>query len=201
MQTDATYQLSVMAWCLANPLDFELLRDRLKDYEFGDPRAAKIWPVLLAAYEVDFEWPTGAEAAHRIDTEFFGDPTADILVSYTHEVYATTTTGLTGEELRHWVATQELTHTATALRDICSEGVRGKEDAIIEAKGLKQISDTGAIGAMVDEVLAAHPAIVAEFRAGKQKAFNSLVGQVMKVAKGKANPSQVNELLKQRLEQ
>jgi len=74
-------------------------------------------------------------------------------------------------------------------------------DAIIEAKGLKQISDTGAIGAMVDEVLAAHPAIVAEFRAGKQKAFNSLVGQVMKVAKGKANPSQVNELLKQRLEQ
>lgn len=73
-------------------------------------------------------------------------------------------------------------------------------DAIIEAKGLKQISDTGAIGAMVDEVIAAHPAIVEEFKAGKQKAFNSLVGQVMKLAKGKANPSQVNELLKQRLE-
>ncbi|MFO7747547.1 MAG: Asp-tRNA(Asn)/Glu-tRNA(Gln) amidotransferase subunit GatB, partial [Orrella sp.] len=73
-------------------------------------------------------------------------------------------------------------------------------DAIIEAKGLKQISDTGAIGAMVDEVIAAHPSIVEEFKAGKQKAFNSLVGQVMKLAKGKANPSQVNELLKQRLE-
>lgn len=73
-------------------------------------------------------------------------------------------------------------------------------DAIIEAKGLKQISDSGAIGTMVDEVIAAHPAIVEEFKAGKQKAFNSLVGQVMRLAKGKANPSQVNELLKQRLQ-
>ena len=72
-------------------------------------------------------------------------------------------------------------------------------DAIIEARGLKQISDTGAIAAMVDEVLAGHPAIVEEYRAGKQKAFNSLVGQVMKLAKGKANPQQVNELLKQKL--
>ena len=72
-------------------------------------------------------------------------------------------------------------------------------DAIIEAKGLKQISDTGAISKMVDDVLAAHPAIVEEYRAGKQKAFNSLVGQVMKAAKGKANPQQVNDLLKEKL--
>jgi aspartyl-tRNA(Asn)/glutamyl-tRNA(Gln) amidotransferase subunit B len=75
----------------------------------------------------------------------------------------------------------------------------GNPDAIIEARGLKQISDVGAIAAMVDEVIAAHPAIVEEYRAGKQKAFNSLVGQVMKAAKGKANPQQVNELLKQKL--
>ena len=75
----------------------------------------------------------------------------------------------------------------------------GQPDAIIEARGLKQISDSGAIGAMVDEVLAANPAIVEEYRAGKQKAFNSLVGQIMKAAKGKANPQQVNELLKQKL--
>ncbi|WP_026640819.1 Asp-tRNA(Asn)/Glu-tRNA(Gln) amidotransferase subunit GatB [Bordetella petrii] len=75
----------------------------------------------------------------------------------------------------------------------------GDPDAIIEARGLKQISDSGAIGAMIDEVLAANPAIVAEYRAGKQKAFNSLVGQIMKAAKGKANPQQVNELLKQKL--
>ncbi|VCU68869.1 Aspartyl/glutamyl-tRNA(Asn/Gln) amidotransferase subunit B [Pigmentiphaga humi] len=75
----------------------------------------------------------------------------------------------------------------------------GDADAIIEARGLKQISDTGAIGKMIDDVLAANPAIVAEYRAGKEKAFNSLVGQVMKAAKGKANPQQVNELLRQKL--
>ncbi len=75
----------------------------------------------------------------------------------------------------------------------------GAPDAIIEARGLKQISDTGAIVAMIDEVLAANPAIVEEYRAGKQKAFNSLVGQIMKAGKGKANPQQVNDLLKQKL--
>jgi aspartyl-tRNA(Asn)/glutamyl-tRNA(Gln) amidotransferase subunit B len=76
----------------------------------------------------------------------------------------------------------------------------GQPDAIIEARGLKQISDTGAIGAMIDEVLTANPAIVEEYRAGKQKAFNSLVGQIMKAARGKANPQQVNDLLKQKLD-
>lgn len=76
----------------------------------------------------------------------------------------------------------------------------GDADAIIEARGLKQISDSGAIGAMIDEVLAGNPAIVEEYRAGKQKAFNSLVGQIMKAAKGKANPQQVNSLLKEKLD-
>jgi aspartyl-tRNA(Asn)/glutamyl-tRNA(Gln) amidotransferase subunit B len=75
----------------------------------------------------------------------------------------------------------------------------GDADAIIEARGLKQISDSGAIGKMIDDVLAANPAIVAEYRAGKEKAFNSLVGQIMKAGKGKANPQQVNELLRQKL--
>ena len=76
----------------------------------------------------------------------------------------------------------------------------GDADAIIEAKGLKQISDTGAIASMIDAVISDNPAIVAEYRAGKQKAFNSLVGQVMKAAKGKANPQQVNDLLKAKLD-
>jgi len=75
----------------------------------------------------------------------------------------------------------------------------GDADAIIAAKGLKQISDAGAIGKIVDEVIAANPAIVAEFRAGKEKAFNSLVGKAMQATKGKANPAQVNALLKERL--
>jgi aspartyl-tRNA(Asn)/glutamyl-tRNA(Gln) amidotransferase subunit B len=72
-------------------------------------------------------------------------------------------------------------------------------DRIIEAKGLKQISDTGALEAIIDEVLAANQKSVDEFRAGKEKAFNALIGQAMKATKGKANPQQVNELLKKKL--
>ena len=73
-------------------------------------------------------------------------------------------------------------------------------DALIEAKGLKQMSDTGALEAIVDEVIAANAANVEQYRAGKDKAFNALVGQVMKASKGKANPQQVNALLKSRLD-
>src|SRR5207253_1420488 len=75
----------------------------------------------------------------------------------------------------------------------------GSADAIIEAKGLKQISDRGAIEKLIDEVLAANAGQVEDFRAGKEKAFNSLVGQVMKATKGKANPGQVNEILRKKL--
>ncbi|MDP2793257.1 MAG: Asp-tRNA(Asn)/Glu-tRNA(Gln) amidotransferase subunit GatB [Sulfurisoma sp.] len=76
----------------------------------------------------------------------------------------------------------------------------GKDaDAVIEARGLKQISDSGAIEALIDAVLAANPKSVEEFRAGKDKAFNALVGQVMKAAGGKANPRQVNDLLRRKL--
>ena len=72
-------------------------------------------------------------------------------------------------------------------------------DAVIEAKGLKQMNDTGALEQIVDEVIAANPDNVAQFRAGKDKAFNALVGQIMKASKGKANPQQVNDLLRARL--
>jgi Asp-tRNA(Asn)/Glu-tRNA(Gln) amidotransferase B subunit len=78
-----------------------------------------------------------------------------------------------------------------------SEG--GQIDAIIEAKGLKQMSDSGELERILDEVLAANAKSVEEFRSGKEKAFNALVGQAMKATKGKANPSQVNELLKKKL--
>ncbi|MFZ2855284.1 MAG: Asp-tRNA(Asn)/Glu-tRNA(Gln) amidotransferase subunit GatB [Rhodocyclaceae bacterium] len=72
-------------------------------------------------------------------------------------------------------------------------------DEIIEKQGLKQITDSGAIEALIDEVLAANAAMVAEFKAGKEKAFNALVGQAMKATKGKANPQQVNDLLRSKL--
>ncbi len=83
--------------------------------------------------------------------------------------------------------------------DVLWQGSNESVDAIIEAKGLKQISDTGALEKMVDEVIQANSKNVEEYRAGKQKAFNALVGQVMKASKGKANPAQVNTILKNKL--
>ena len=77
----------------------------------------------------------------------------------------------------------------------------GSADEIIDARGLRQISDTGALEALVAGVLEANPAQVAEYRAGKEKAFNFLVGQAMKASRGKANPAQLSELLKKRLGQ
>jgi aspartyl-tRNA(Asn)/glutamyl-tRNA(Gln) amidotransferase subunit B len=74
-------------------------------------------------------------------------------------------------------------------------------DRIIEAKGLKQISDSGALEAIIDQVLAANQKSVEEFRAGKEKAFNALIGQIMKATQGKANPQQVNKLLTDKLNQ
>ncbi len=72
-------------------------------------------------------------------------------------------------------------------------------DTVIEQKGLKQISDTGALAAIVDEVLAANAKSVEQYRAGKEAAINALIGQTMKASKGKANPAQVTELLKKKL--
>ena len=75
----------------------------------------------------------------------------------------------------------------------------GDPDAIVTARGLAQISDSGALGKVIDEVIGANAQQVADYRSGKEKAFNSLVGQVMKATKGSANPGQVNALLKEKL--
>ena len=88
---------------------------------------------------------------------------------------------------------------AKQVFDALWSGAGSEVDAVIEAKGLKQMSDTGALEKIIDEVIAANPANVEQYRAGKDKAFNALVGQVMKASKGKANPQQVNELLKAKL--
>jgi len=72
-------------------------------------------------------------------------------------------------------------------------------DELIESKGLKQISDTGALEKIIDDVLAANAKSVEEYKSGKEKAFNALIGQAMKASKGKANPAQLTELLKQKL--
>ncbi|HZW25052.1 MAG TPA: Asp-tRNA(Asn)/Glu-tRNA(Gln) amidotransferase subunit GatB [Gallionella sp.] len=83
------------------------------------------------------------------------------------------------------------------FRAMWAEG--GDADAIIEAKGLKQVSDSGAIEALVDEIIAANADKVAEYRSGKDKLFGFFVGLAMKASKGKANPAQLNDILKQKL--
>ena len=89
--------------------------------------------------------------------------------------------------------------TAKDLLRIKFEGEAASIDELIDKRGLKQISDAGAIEKLVDEVLAKNAKQVEDYRAGREKAFNSLVGQVMKATQGKANPGQVNELLRKKL--
>jgi aspartyl-tRNA(Asn)/glutamyl-tRNA(Gln) amidotransferase subunit B len=84
------------------------------------------------------------------------------------------------------------------FRALWSEG--GDAEVIIEAKGLKQVSDSGAIEALVDEIIAGNAEKVAEYRSGKDKLFGFFVGLAMKASKGKANPAQLNDILKKKLE-
>ena len=88
---------------------------------------------------------------------------------------------------------------AREVFDALWTGEGDNADAIIEARGLKQVSDSGELEKIIADVMAANAKSVEEFRAGKEKAFNALIGQVMKATKGKANPQQVNDLLKARL--
>ena len=88
---------------------------------------------------------------------------------------------------------------AREVFDALWAGEGADADAIIAARGLKQVTDSGALETVIDDVLAANAKSVAEFRSGKEKAFNALVGQVMKATKGKGNPQQVNELLRKKL--
>jgi aspartyl-tRNA(Asn)/glutamyl-tRNA(Gln) amidotransferase subunit B len=88
---------------------------------------------------------------------------------------------------------------AKQVFDALWTGEGSNVDAIIEAKGLKQMNDSGELEKIIDDVLAANAKNVEEVRAGNAKAMNALVGQAMKATKGKANPAQVNELLKKKL--
>ena len=88
---------------------------------------------------------------------------------------------------------------ARQVFDLLWAGESADVDALIDARGLRQMSDSSALEALIDEVIAANAKSVEEFRAGKDKAFNALVGQVMKASKGKANPAQASELLRRKL--
>jgi aspartyl-tRNA(Asn)/glutamyl-tRNA(Gln) amidotransferase subunit B len=86
-------------------------------------------------------------------------------------------------------------------KDVFEAMVESGDDpaAIVEAKGLRQVTDTSVIDSAVDSVLEANPELVAQYKAGKQKVFGAFVGQVMKAMKGKGNPGLVNEALKRKL--
>ena len=91
------------------------------------------------------------------------------------------------------------TAAASEAGRVLAEGSQRSADAIIEEKGLKQITDSSAIERAIDEVMAKNPGQLADYRSGKDKLFGFFVGQVMKATQGKANPAQLNELLKKKL--
>ncbi len=98
------------------------------------------------------------------------------------------------------IADNTISHNAARqVFDALWAGEGSSVDALIDTKGLKQRNDGAALAAVIDSVLAANPKSINEYRAGKDKAFNALVGQVMKASAGKANPAEVNALLKARL--
>jgi aspartyl-tRNA(Asn)/glutamyl-tRNA(Gln) amidotransferase subunit B len=104
------------------------------------------------------------------------------------------------KELFGFVASGEISN-STAVATVLPAMWEGESSAkeIIEKQGLKQISDSGELERLVDEAIAAGAKQVADYRAGKEKALQSLVGQVMKASGGKANPAQVNEILRRKL--
>ena len=97
------------------------------------------------------------------------------------------------------ISDAEATGAAKQVFDAIWTGEGQDVDAIIESNGLKQMNDSSALEGIVDTVLAANPKNVAEYKAGNAKALNPLVGQIMKGSAGKANPQQVNEVLKRKL--
>jgi aspartyl-tRNA(Asn)/glutamyl-tRNA(Gln) amidotransferase subunit B len=154
-----------------------------------------------AAYKLVANWVLGefSAARNRGDIAIAAAPVGPAqLAALLRRLVDGTLSGKMAKEVfdEMWHAGRDA---SVQLPGVSATASAGIVDAIIERRGLRQISDSGAIDALVAQVLAANPAIVAEFRGGKEKAFNSLVGQVMKASKGKANPAQVNEILRRKL--
>ena len=154
-----------------------------------------------ASHKLVANWVLGEfSAARNRDGVAVGDaPVAPPrLAELLRRIADGTLSGKMGKEVfdELWRTGREASMQSGAIEASASAGI---VDAIIERRGLRQISDAGVIETLVDQVIAANPAIVAEFRAGKERALNSLVGQVMKASKGKADPSRANEILRRRL--
>ncbi|MDQ3445740.1 MAG: Asp-tRNA(Asn)/Glu-tRNA(Gln) amidotransferase GatCAB subunit B, partial [Pseudomonadota bacterium] len=141
----------------------------------------------VADHKLAANWVMGELAAHLNES---GVSVADAPVTPAHLA------GLITRVLDGTISN----HTAKEVFDALWRRQGASADAIIESRGLKQISDLTAIESIVDQVLAANARSVEEFRAGKEKAFNALVGQAMKASRGKANPQHVNEILRRKLQ-
>lgn len=139
-----------------------------------------------AAPKLASNWITG-EIARRLNAEEIGIEAAPVSAKQLAQLIARIGDGTVSN------------NAARQVFEALWTGEGQDVDAVIEAKGLKQMNDTGALEKIVDDVLAKNQKNIDEYRAGKDKAFNALVGQVMKASAGKANPAQVNALLKSRL--
>ena len=155
----------------------------------SSPSQANYFEALVAATSADAKlaanWVVGSLAAmlNKDNTDIANSPvSAEALGALLNRIADNTISGKIAKEVVEamWLG-------------------EGSADEIIESRGLKQITDTGAIEAIIDEIIAANPEQVEQFRAGKDKVLGFFVGQVMKASKGKANPGQVNQLLKQKL--
>jgi aspartyl-tRNA(Asn)/glutamyl-tRNA(Gln) amidotransferase subunit B len=172
------YDATMMTQSLPLARFYETTRDACRALQAG--RDATGVPKLVA------NWLMG-EVSKRLNAEGKAIDTSP--------VGAATLAALIGR-----IADGTISHNAARqVFDALWSGESASVDALIEAKGLKQMSDSGALEAIIAAVLADNPKSIDEYRAGKDKAFNALVGQVMKASRGKANPAQVNALLKARL--
>ena len=172
------YDATMMTQSLPLARFYETTRDACRTLQAG--RDATGVPKLVA------NWLMG-EVSKRLNAE--GKAIADSPVG------AATLAALIGR-----IADGTISHNAARqVFDALWADASTSVDALIDAKGLRQMSDSSALEAIVDAVLADNPKSIDEYRAGKDKAFNALVGQVMKASRGKANPAQVNALLKARL--
>jgi aspartyl-tRNA(Asn)/glutamyl-tRNA(Gln) amidotransferase subunit B len=186
------YDAAMMTQSLPFARYYEALRDACLALP-GGAREAAAWAKLAA------NWLMG-EVAKRLNAQGLSIETCP--------VPATVLAALIGRVADGTVSNSGARQVFEALWTAGDAGAQegaapagARVDRLIEQMGLRQMSDAGALEALVDQVLAAHPKSVEEFKAGKDKAFNALVGQVMKASQGKANPAQAGEILRRRLAQ
>ena len=170
----------------------------VREHGLSDYDAAQLTQSLALAHY--FDSAVAAGAAPKLASNWITGEIARRLNAQDMAIEATPVSAAQLAQLLARIADGTVSNNAAKqVFEALWSGEASDVDAVIEAKGLKQMNDSGALEAIVDEVIAANPGNVEQFRAGKDKAFNALVGQIMKASKGKANPQQASDLLRARL--